>query len=166
MLSRVRTAALWGYEAFSVDCEVDVGPGLPGFVLAGLPDPSVREVRERVWPALRNAGFLPPDRRVTVNLAPAARRKEGASIDVAVALGALIATAQAPPDRMAGAAAIGELSLDGHLRATRGVLALAEALHAGGVRTLLCAPPAAPEAALVSGLAVIACADLADAVAW
>src|SRR5262249_8573484 len=83
MLRRIRTAALWGLEAFTVDCEIDVGPGLPGFVLVGLPDPSAREARERVWPALRNAGFQPPDRRVTVNLAPAERRKEGASADLA-----------------------------------------------------------------------------------
>jgi magnesium chelatase family protein len=64
MLSRVRTAALWGSEAFPVECEVDVGPGLPGFALVGLPDASARGVRERVWPALRNAGS-PPRRRVT-----------------------------------------------------------------------------------------------------
>ena len=96
MLSRVRTAALWGLEAFPVECEVDVGPGLPGFTLVGLPDPSVREVRDRVWPALRNAGFRPPDRRVTVNLAPAGRRKEGAGVDLAVAIGLLAATEQVP----------------------------------------------------------------------
>jgi magnesium chelatase family protein len=81
MLSRVRTAALWGLEAFPVECEIDVGPGLPGFVLVGLPDTAAREARERLWPAFRNAGFQVPDRRVTVNLAPAERRKEGASMD-------------------------------------------------------------------------------------
>src|SRR5437667_23765 len=107
MLSRVRTAALWGLEAFPVDCEIDVGPGLPGFVLVGLPDASAREARERVWPALRNAGFQPPDRRVTVNLAPAERRKEGASADLAIALGLLVATGQAPALRLENAAAGG-----------------------------------------------------------
>src|SRR5437879_9031408 len=96
MLSRVRSAALWGLEAFPVECEIDVGPGLPGFILVGLPDASAREARERVWPALRNAGFQVPDRRVTVNLAPAERRKEGSSMDLAVALGVLCATSQAP----------------------------------------------------------------------
>src|SRR5512132_3110541 len=127
MLSRVRTAALWGLEAFPVECEVDVGPGLPGFTLVGLPDPSVREVRDRVWPALRNAGFKPPERRVTVNLAPAGRRKEGASVDLAVAIGVLAATEQIPLERWSDAAALGELSLDGTIRAVRGTLALAEA---------------------------------------
>src|SRR5512132_2332635 len=126
MLSRVRTAALWGLEAFPVECEVDVGPGLPGFVLVGLPDASAREARERVWPALRNSGFQPPDRHVTANLAPAGRRKEGAAADLAIALGVLVATAQAPPERLEGTAALGELALDGALRPVAGTLALAE----------------------------------------
>ena len=102
MLARVRTAALWGLDAFPVDCEVDVGPGLPGFVMVGLPDATAREARERVWPALRNAGLAPPDRRVTVNLAPADRRKEGASADLALAMGLLVATEQAPGGRQTG----------------------------------------------------------------
>jgi magnesium chelatase family protein len=166
MLARVKTAALWGLEAFPVDCEVDVGPGLPGFSLVGLPDPSAREVRDRVWPALRNAGLLPPERRVTVNLAPAGRRKEGASIDLAVALGLLAATEQIPPDRLNHWAAIGELSLDGSIRAVRGTLALAEAAWRGGSSHLLCATGGAPEAALVESLAVSPAATLVEAVAW
>src|SRR5947207_2675046 len=149
MLSRVRTAALWGLEAFPVECEIDVGPGLPGFILVGLPDASAREARERVWPALRNAGFQVPDRRVTVNLAPAERRKEGSSMDLAVALGVLCATSQAPAARLDHAAAVGEVALDGGLRPVRGTLSLAEAAWRTGADTLLCAAPAAPEAARV-----------------
>src|SRR2546422_7581323 len=125
MLSRVRTAALWGLEAFPVECEIDVGPGLPGFILVGLPDASAREARERVWPALRNAGFQVPDRRVTVNLAPAERRQEGSSMDLAVALGVLTATNQAPPERLADTAVIAEVALDGGLRGVRGTRSLA-----------------------------------------
>jgi len=166
MLSRIRTAALWGLEAFAAECEIDVGPGLPGFALVGLPDASAREARERVWPALRNAGFQPADRRVTVNLAPAERRKEGASADLAIALGLLVATGQAPPGRLTSAAALGELSLDGALRGVRGTLSLAEALWRAGVSTLLCAAAAAPEAALVAGLEVLPVACLGDAVRW
>ncbi|MBI1799270.1 MAG: YifB family Mg chelatase-like AAA ATPase [Candidatus Eisenbacteria bacterium] len=166
MLSRVRSAALWGLEAFAVECEIDVGPGLPGFVLVGLPDAAAREARERVWPALRNAGFQLPDRRVTVNLAPAERRKEGASADLAVALGVLTATSQAPPARLESSAAIGELSLDGALRGVRGTLGLADALKRAGSQTLLCAAAAAPEAALVPGLRVHAVDSLTQAVAW
>ena len=166
MLSRVRTAALWGLEAFPVECEVDVGPGLPGFILVGLPDPSVREARDRIWPALRNAGFHLPDRRVTVNLAPAERRKEGASADLAVALGILIATSQAPAARLDGVAAIGEVALDGSLRAVRGTLSLAESLWRAGATTLLCAADAAPEAALVEGLAVLPVRALGAVADW
>ena len=166
MLSRVRTAALWGVEAFPVECEVDVGPGLPGFVLAGQPDAPAREVRDRVWPALRNAGFSPPDRKTTVNLAPAGRPKEGASVDLAVALGLLAATGQVPPERLATTAAIGELALDGRVRGVRGTLGLAEAAWRAGARTLLCAAEAAPEAALVEGLAVRGVARLEEAATW
>lgn len=166
MLARVRTALLWGLEAFAADCEVDVGPGLPGFVMVGLPDSSAREARERVWPALRNTGLAPPDRRVTVNLAPAGRRKEGASADLALALGLLVATGQAPPERLEGAAALGELALDGRLRGTRGTLSLAEAAWRAGARTLVCAAESAPEAALVDGLRVLAAETLLDAFEW
>ena len=166
MLSRIRAAALWGLEAFPVDCEVDVGPGLPGFVLVGLPDPSAREARERVWPALRNAGFQVPDRRVTVNLAPADRRKEGASMDLAMVLGILTATHQAPATRLDEAAALGEVALDGSLRAVRGTLSLAESLWRAGATRLLCAAAGAPEAALVAGLEVLAMDSLCAVVDW
>src|SRR5262245_26716986 len=166
MLARVRSAALWGLDAFPVDCEVDVGPGLPGFVMVGLPDATAREARERVWPALRNAGFLLPDRRVTVNLAPAERRKEGASADLAVALGVLIATSQAPRFRLEGTSVIGELALDGSLRPVRGTLSLAEAAWRAGATRLLCAGQGAREAALVEGLTVHGVDTVAAAVDW
>jgi magnesium chelatase family protein len=166
MLSRVRTAALWGVEAFPVDCEVDVGPGLPGFILVGLPDATAREARDRVWPALRNSGFDLPDRRVTVNLAPAERRKEGASVDLALALGVLAATGQVEAEKLEGVAAIGELALDGGVRGVRGTLALAESAWRAGAATLLCAAAAAGEAALVDGLTVHAVERLTEAVAW
>jgi magnesium chelatase family protein len=180
MLARVRTAALWGLDAFPVECEVDVGPGLPGFVMVGLPDVTAREARERVWPALRNAGLSPPDRRVTVNLAPADRRKEGASADLALAVGLLVASGQAPGERLGyvpppdaieeesldRGAALGELALDGTLRGTRGTLSLAESLWRAGARTLVCPAEAAPEAALVDGLKVLAAEHLGQVVQW
>jgi magnesium chelatase family protein len=166
MLSRVRSAALWGLEAFPVECEVDVGPGLPGFVLVGLPDATGREARDRVLPALRNAGFALPDRKVTVNLAPAERRKEGASSDLAVALGVLVATGQAPRERLETVATLGEVALDGRLRGVRGTLPLAEALWRAGATGLLCAAHCAPEAALVEGLTVHAVRTLQEAVGW
>jgi len=101
-----------------------------------------------------------------VNLAPAGRRKEGASMDLAVTLGVLAATEQIPPDRLASAAALGELSLDGHIRPVRGTLALSEAAWRGGASRLLCAAAGAPEAALVEGLSVHPVATLSEVVVW
>jgi magnesium chelatase family protein len=166
MLARISTAALWGLEAFPVECEVDVGSGLPAFVLVGLPDASVREARERVLPALRNSGYSAPARRVTVNLAPAGQRKEGASLDLALALGVLAATGQLPIEPLRGTAVLGEVSLDGGVRPVRGVLALAEAACRAGAKRLLCPPECAPQAALVAGLEVYPTPSLVAAVEW
>jgi len=166
MLSRVRTAALWGLEAFPVECEVDVGPGLPGFILVGLPDASAREARDRVWPALRNGGFQVPDRHVTASLAPADRRKQGSAMDLAIAIAVLIATNQVPGVRLASTAAIGEVALDGTLRPVGGTLALAECLWRSGVTRLICPLGGAPEAALVEGLEVLAADRLAAVADW
>src|SRR5207245_1153220 len=103
---------------------------------------------------------------VTANLAPAGRRKEGAAMDLAIALGALIATHQAPAERLESTAALGELALDGALRPVGGTLALAECLWRAGVTRLLCPAVAAPEAALVEGLEVLGSPRLGDVVAW
>ena len=86
MLARAYGVTLLGLEAHLVEVEVDVGPGLPGFHLVGLPDASVQEARERVRTAIRNSGFEFPARRITVNLAPADLRKEGPGLDLAIAL--------------------------------------------------------------------------------
>ncbi len=166
MLARIHTAALWGVEAFPVECEIDVGQGLPGLVMVGHADATAREARERVWPALRNSGFVLPDRRVTVNLAPAERHKQGASADLAMALGVLVATLQAPHERLAATAVIGEIALDGGLRAPRGMLGLAEAVWRAGATVALCPKDGAPEAALVEGLTVLPVANVVEAVAW
>ena len=139
MLARVRTAALWGLDAFPVDCEVDVGPGLPGFVMVGLPDATAREARERVWPALRNAGLTPPDRRVDGEPAPppiAGRRAHQPTSRWRWGL-------SSPPSRRRStrfehARRSGEVALDGTLRGTRGTLSLAEACGAQ-VRAHSCA---------------------------
>src|SRR5919108_5640076 len=92
VLANVLSAALRGVEAALVRVEVDVSPGLPNFTTVGLPDSAVRESRERVKTAIRNAGFLFPNERVTVNLAPADVRKEGTAFDLPIALGILMAT--------------------------------------------------------------------------
>ncbi len=100
MLARVRSATLCGVEAAAVSVEVDVTPGLPCFATVGLPDSTVRESRDRIRAAIRNAGFEFPIERITVNLAPADLRKEGAAFDLPMALGILAATGLIKPDRL------------------------------------------------------------------
>src|ERR1700741_5140788 len=112
MLARVRSAALHGIEVATVSVEVDVTPGLPTFATVGLPDSAVRESRDRVRAAIRNAGFEFPAERITVNLAPADLRKEGAAFDLPMALGILAATGVLKRDRLHDYLVLGELLLD------------------------------------------------------
>src|SRR5439155_9154937 len=111
MLAHVLSAALVGVEAALVRVEVDVTPGLPAFNAVGLPDSAVRESRERVRTAIRNAGYAFPNDRITVNLAPADIRKEGTSFDLPIALGILEATGVVQDGRIGSFAVVGELAL-------------------------------------------------------
>ena len=114
---------MYGVEACPVQVEVDVSFGLPSFVMVGLPDTSVRESRERVKLAIRNSGFEYPPHRITVNLSPADLRKAGTSFDLPIALGILAASGVVERRRIADLVLLGELSLDGSVHATRGVMA-------------------------------------------
>ena len=127
MLARLRTAALFGVEACPVHVEVDVSFGLPGFTMVGLPDASVRESRDRVRSAIRNSGFEFPAHRIVVNLAPADVRKAGAAFDLPIALGVLAAQGSVQRRQIADLVILGELSLDGSIHATHGVLPIAAA---------------------------------------
>ena len=115
MLARVRSASLHGIEAATVFVEVDVTSGLPSFTTVGLPDSTVRESRDRVRAAIKNSGFEFPQERITVNLAPADLRKEGAAFDLPTAVAILTATGLVKPDRLDRALVLGELSLDGRV---------------------------------------------------
>ncbi len=119
MLATLLSATLVGLDGRVVRVEVDVAGGLPGVTIVGLADAALQEARERVRGALRNAGFVHPPRRITVNLAPAEQRKAGASLDLAIAVGILLGSEQlrAAPGRIA---LIGELSLGGESGACRG----------------------------------------------
>jgi magnesium chelatase family protein len=165
MLARVLSAALVGVEAALVRVEVDVAPGLPMFTTVGLPDSAVRESRERVRTAIRNAGFAFPQDRITVNLAPADLRKEGTSFDLPIALGILAATGCVKPSAIGPFAVVGELALDGQIQAVRGTLAVGLACRRRGIGTLLVPHGNGVEAAAVDGIRVIAAASLGDAVA-
>src|SRR5712671_3276102 len=137
MLASLRTAALFGVEACAVHVEVDVSFGMPIFTMVGLPDTSVRESRDRVRSAIRNSGFEFPPHRVTVNLAPADVRKAGASFDLPIALGVLAAQGIVRTRSIPDIVVLGELSLDGTIQATRGVLPIAaSAAREGRTRVL------------------------------
>jgi magnesium chelatase family protein len=165
MLARVLSASISGIEATVVAVEVDVTPGLPSFTTVGLPDSSVRESRDRIRAAIKNSGFEFPLERITVNLAPADVRKAGTAFDLPMALGILAATGLVKPGRLATALVVGELSLDGCVRAVRGVLPMA--LHCRRRIVDLLVPVAnAREAAVVAGIRAIPLTTLHDAIEY
>jgi magnesium chelatase family protein len=149
MFARVASATVIGIEAAPIDVEVDVGAGLPCCSIVGLPDAGIREGRVRIRGALENSGFRMPPRRVTVNLAPADLRKDGAAFDVPIAVGMLCAAEQLNPDALGETLFVGELALDGTLRPVRGVLPIAAWARARGIRRLIVPPENAGEAAVV-----------------
>jgi len=164
VLASLRTAALFGVEACPVHVEVDVSFGMPAFTMVGLPDASVRESRDRVKSAIRNSGFEFPAHHITVNLAPAGVRKAGASFDLPIALGILAAQGVVERREIADLVLLGELSLDGSIHPTRGVLPIAVAARREGIAGILLSRSNASEAAIVSGLEVLAVSSLAEAV--
>ena len=165
MLACLRSAAVFGVDAYAVQIEVDVSFGLPSFTMVGLPDATVRESRDRVRLAIRNSGFEFPHHRITVNLAPADVRKAGSSFDLPIALGVLVTTGQLASQLLDDTLVLGELSLDGGINAIRGVLPIAVAARRLGLRRLLLPPQNAPEASVVDGLQVCIVRSLADALA-
>ncbi len=165
MLARVASAAVLGIEAAPIDVEVDVSVGLPGCHIVGLADAGVREGRVRIRGALENSGFRLPPRKITVNLAPADLRKDGAAFDVPIAVGMLCAAGVLDPAATADTLFVGELALDGSLRPVRGVLPIAAWARAHGVRRLVVPPDNAGEAAVVGGCDVRAARRLDELVA-
>ena len=163
MLARVYACTVIGLEGLVVDVEVGYGQGLPGITIVGLPDAAVQESRERVYMAIKNAGlFFPSRKRLIVNLAPAAVRKEGPSFDLPIALGVLIATEQLPVDCLDESLLVGELSLDGSVRHLPGVLPIAALAREQGIKRVFTPKADALEAALIPDLEVIAVPTLLD----
>ncbi len=165
VISHVSTFTLSGLEPRRVTVEVDIRSGLPSFTIVGLGDRAVRESRERVQTAIINSGFVFPDRRVTVNLAPAYLRKSGPGFDLAIACGVLAASGQVPAERLERLAVFGELALGGEIRPGRGVLAVAEGVREVGLDGLVVASERVGEATLVEGIAVHGAAGLLQAAA-
>ena len=153
MMARLKSVGLTGLNGYLVDVEADLSQGLPGFDVVGLPDAAVRESRDRVRAAIKNSGYTYPVSRITVNLAPADVKKEGAVYDLPLYLALLKASGQLKAP-LEGRAFLGELSLDGTLRPVRGVLPMAIAAREGGVKELYIPADNAAEGAVVDGLAV------------
>jgi len=154
MLAKVLTCGVVGLDGALVEVEADIGVGLPGFTIVGLPDVAVQEARERVRAAVKNSGCIFPLRRVTVNLAPADLKKEGPAYDLPLALAVVMASDQVPPADSTSLF-LGELSLDGDVRHTAGILPMVSVARDKGVATVFVPAVDALEASLVEGIAVI-----------
>ena len=151
MLAKSQTCAVVGLDGFIVQVEVDISNGLPAFNVVGLPDTAVQEARERVRAALRNSGCQFPMRRITVNLAPADLKKAGPAYDLPIAVGILLSSGQIDlPDEPS--LFLGELSLDGSLRHTNGVLPMVSVAREQGFSAVYVPTADAAEAALVEGI--------------
>jgi len=154
LLARVNTFSLLGIEAFPVEVEVDVSPGLPSFHIVGLPDPSIKEAKERVTSAIKNSQFPFPPRRITVNLAPADIRKEGSSFDLPIAVGILKAQNIIKENLPSQFAILGELSLNGEVRRVMGALPVALEAKEKGVQALILPEGNVREASIVQEIDV------------
>ncbi len=164
MLAKVLSGAILGIDAYVVEVEVDIAQGLPVFATVGLPDGAVKESKERVKSAIKNSGYDFPPKRVTVNLAPADVKKEGAGFDLPIAVGILTALEVVAKERLEDYLLLGELSLDGRVKSIRGALSLAMAAKANGKRGVLLPRENAEEAAVVQEIEVLGIEVLADAV--
>ena len=163
-LATVHSRAQIGLDAPAVTVEVDLSSGLPALTIVGLPEAAVKESKDRVRAAINNSGYSFPNRRLTVNLAPADLPKEGGRFDLAIALGILAASSQIPTDALADYEFLGELSLTGELRSVRGGLPAAMAAQRHG-RTLVLPDINGPEAALAGNRQVRTARHLADVAA-
>ncbi|MFH0917578.1 MAG: YifB family Mg chelatase-like AAA ATPase [Candidatus Omnitrophota bacterium] len=150
MISKTYSFGLLGLEAYPVGIEIDVANGLPAMNLVGLADVAIRESKERVRSAIKNSGFQWPAQRITVNLTPSDIQKEGASFDLAIALGILGASGQINKDSLKNYYFLGELSLDGQLRPVHGVLAISLTLAKFPIKNLILPEENAKEAAIIS----------------
>jgi magnesium chelatase family protein len=155
MFCRLRAATVIGVGSSIIEVEVDLKKGFPQQTIVGLPDPAIKEAKQRVLSAIRNTGFSFPLGCLTVNLAPADLKKEGSIFDLAIAVGILVVSGQVPTDEKLGSFIIlGELSLDGHVRPIHGVLAILEMAKKRDIRNIIIPSDNFKEASLLSGLSV------------
>ena len=165
MLAKVNSCAVLGLDGHMVQVEVDISPGLPRFYVVGLPDEAVQEARERVRGAIRNSGFSFPMKRIAANLAPADLKKEGPAYDLSIAVGILLATEQFAAD-ISKTVFLGELSMDGALRHTSGILPMVGVARQQGYTDIVVPSIDAREASLVEGTRILPFDSLAALAAF
>ncbi|MCB0270423.1 MAG: YifB family Mg chelatase-like AAA ATPase, partial [Calditrichaeota bacterium] len=164
MLSKVKSAALMGIDAYLVEVETSLERGLQNVAMVGLPDSAVRESRERVTSAIKNSGYELTQKRTTINLAPADIRKEGSGYDLPIAIGLLAAYGEISEARLQDHVIVGELALDGAVRPVHGVLSIAWMVRQMGMKGLLVPTENVREAAMIKELEVFPIDNLRQAV--
>lgn len=163
-LSKVNSCGISGVDGYILGVEVDIGQGLPGIDIVGLPDTAVKESKERIKSALKNSGFILPQKKIIVNLAPANTKKEGVYLDLPISIAILAASGQIPSECAAEYLIIGELALDGGLRCVNGALPSAVAAVSHGLKKLILPCENAKEASVAEGVEVYGAKNLAEAV--
>lgn len=166
MLAKVYSAAVYGVDAYEVEIEVNAAGGSPVVVVVGLPDTAVKESKDRVTTAIANSGYFWPRGRTTVNLAPADIKKEGPSFDLPIALGMIACSEEADSSAFADFSFVGELALDGAVRAVKGVLPVAIEARRRGKKALFVPASNAQEAAMVKGIAIYGVRNLRETFAF
>jgi magnesium chelatase family protein len=164
MLSRVLSSAVFGIDAYRIEVEVDIAQGLPAFATVGLPEGAVKESKDRVKAAVKNCGYDFPSRRITVNLAPADIKKEGAAFDLPMAIGILAATETVQKEKLDDYFILGELSLDGQVKPVKGILPIAVGARDARIKGILLPRGNSREAAVVNGIDVLPLDTLSDCV--
>lgn len=164
MISKITTATLFGINGKVIEVEVDISYGLPAFNIVGLPEASVKESKERVRSAIKNAGFEFPSDRITVNLAPADVRKEGSSFDLPIAIGILASMGAINPEKIKEYFIAGELSLDGGIKSIRGVLPITILAAEEGIKHIIVPNDNGNEASLVKNIKVYGASHILEIV--
>ena len=163
MFSRIKSIGIFGMDSYMIEIEADISTGLPAFDIVGLPDAAVKESRDRIRSAIKNCGFKFPLGRITVNLAPADRKKEGSVYDLPVLLAILSAYGQLKFD-LSDSVVIGEVALDGKIRSVTGVLAITITAKQNGIKNIFVPADNAAEAAVISGINVYGVENLGQLV--
>lgn len=164
MYARVKTCSLEGLEGFVVEVECDLGRGLPRFLMVGLPDAQIRESGERVHSAIKNIGMPYPQQKITVNLAPANRRKDGSQMDLAIAISVLSAQGLCDPELVEQYIFLGELQLNGEVSGIRGALPMVASLRELGYKKFIVPKENEKETAVIEDVSIYPASNLREVV--